>query len=143
MKLIYVAGPYTANTVWQVKQNILNAERAGAQLIAGSQGLFPVIPHKNTEFMEGLRDGQYFIDGTKELMRRCDAVFVVPFAPHHDSVGTVGEVNEAERLGIPVFYCFEDVYDWVENQEVKPTILQKMRKFFHKQELRLGIHNGY
>lgn len=131
MKLVYVAGPYTATTAWEVKQNILNAERAGAQLIAGSAELFPVIPHKNTEFMEGLRDGQYFIDGTKELMRRCDAVLIHPYAPFDNSVGTKGEEAEANKLGIPVFYSFEDVYDWIDQEEpIKPSILERLRSIF-------------
>ena len=43
MKLIYIAGPFTAPTHWQVAQNIRAAEAAGREVAL--LGHMPVIPH--------------------------------------------------------------------------------------------------
>jgi hypothetical protein len=33
------------------------------------------------------------------------------------STGTIDEVEEAERIGIPVFYMLDDLTTWVESDE--------------------------
>ena len=111
MYLIYIAGSYTAPTTWEVKQNILAAEQLGAEICKLNDTAFPVIPHKNTEFFEGLRDGQYFIDGTLALMLKCDAVLIVPNS--ESSQGTQGEIHTAQLAGIPVFYHLLDLRVWL------------------------------
>ena len=105
MKLVYIAGPYRAKTVWQVEQNIIAAQAVAAQVL-GVHGLFPICPHLNTRHMEGLADDDHMIAGTMELMRRCDAVIVT--ADWKRSAGTRGEVEEAVRLRLPVLYAWGD-----------------------------------
>lgn len=61
--------------------------------------------------MEGIASDQDFIDGTMELMRRCDAVIVL--SGWQDSKGTLGEIKEATRIGMPVFYSFPDLQLWL------------------------------
>ena len=99
--LIYIAGPYTTDTTYRVKMNILAAEYRAIEVMKTGMNMYPVCPHKNTEFMEGLRDGDYFIQGTKELMLRCDAVLLVD-TDCANSVGTQGEIAAAKEAGIPV-----------------------------------------
>lgn len=70
MKLVYVAGPYRATTVWGVEQNILAAQAVGAQVLA-IDGLHPVIPHMNTRQMEGIASDEQVLAGTLEMLRRC------------------------------------------------------------------------
>lgn len=103
MKLVYIAGPYRAGTPWLVEQNIRRAEELGLRV--AMLGAMPVIPHSMCRFFDGERTGQFWVDGTLELMRRCDAVMLV--SGWTESVGTRGEVEEAKRIGIPVFAVFD------------------------------------
>lgn len=105
MKLVYVAGPYRATTVWGVEQNILAAQAVGAQVLA-IDGLHPVIPHMNTRQMEGIASDEQVLAGTLEMLRRCDAVILV--SDWERSVGTCGEVDEALRLSLPILYAWGD-----------------------------------
>lgn len=99
MKVVYIAGKYRGKTPWDVEQNIQAAQAVAAKVI--SAGHMPLTPHKNTEHMEGLADDAFFLAGTMELLRRCDAVVLVP--GWERSVGARAEVVEANRLGLPVF----------------------------------------
>jgi nucleoside 2-deoxyribosyltransferase len=101
MKLIYVAGKFRGKNHWEVRTNVLRAEEAALQLAIN--GAFPVVPHKNTENFDGLLTDKFWLDGTMELMRRCDGVWI--FNQHHldTSTGTRAEMAEARRLDIPVF----------------------------------------
>lgn len=139
MRLIYIAGPYRASTVAEVKQNILAADATSVEVCKLGMNLYPVCPHKNTEFFEGLRDGEYFIDGTFELMSRCDAVLIVLSKDMKTSInydtseGTIGEVKGARRLGIPVFHSLLDLRAWANSENMKPQkvpFLERIRKHF-------------
>ncbi len=99
MKVIYIAGKYRGSTPWEVEQNIRAAEEVAARVWA--MGMVALCPHANSRHMEGVATDEVFLAGTLELMRRCDAVLLVP--NWRDSVGARAEVAEAERLGLPVF----------------------------------------
>lgn len=105
MKLVYVAGPYRAKTVWGVEQNIIAAQRVTAQVLA-IDGLHPVCPHMNTRQMEGIASDEQVLEGTLEMLRRCDAVIID--GRWASSAGTRGEVAEALRLGLPILYAWGD-----------------------------------
>ena len=114
IKLIYVAGPYRGVTREAVLANIEAARHVGGLLM--HKGWMPVIPHVNTGMMEDrypwLRtdEGENFmLEGTLEIMRRCDAVCLVVGYEYSD--GTKGEIAEAKRLGIKVYYDEIDVPD--------------------------------
>ena len=51
--------------------------------------------------MDGAHTDDQVLAGTMELLRRCDAVLCV--GNWRDSVGARAEVEEARRLGLPVF----------------------------------------
>lgn len=105
MKMVYIAGPYRAPTTWQITQNIQRAQEVGAQVLQ-VKGLYPVIPHMNTHHMDGIADDQHVLDGTMEMLRRCDAVILV--GGWESSSGTIGEIREAQRLGLPILYAWGD-----------------------------------
>jgi hypothetical protein len=110
VKLIYVAGAYSAKTAYQVELNIDIAKHLAIEV--WRQGAAAICPHTNSAHFEGAASGDAFIEGTLEMMRRCDAVLV---APNWDSsVGTRGEIKEAERLGIPVFYNVDALCAWLD-----------------------------
>lgn len=105
MKTIYIAGPYRAATPWAVEQNIRAAEAYILPL--AEKGYAVLCPHTMTRGFDGTMTDEYWLAATLELMRRCDAVFVVPGS--WDSEGALGEMREACRLGLPVYFTLEDV----------------------------------
>lgn len=100
MKVVYVAGPFRAPTPWEQEQNVRRAEEASLRV--WKAGLVAICPHTQTRFFQNSAPDQYWLEGTLEMMRRCDAVLVLP--GYEKSVGTLGEITEATLLGIPVFY---------------------------------------
>ncbi|QHJ72746.1 nucleosidase [Proteus phage P16-2532] len=54
MKLVYIAGPYRADTQEGVAENIRKAQVIGLSLATNGHklGVFPVIPHMNTAHFE-------------------------------------------------------------------------------------------
>lgn len=104
MKLVYVAGPYRASTAWGIEQNIRRADEVAAQV--WKAGLAAICPHANTRHMDGLTSDENFLDGTMEMLRRCDAVLLVE--GWQKSSGSRAEVSEAMRLGKPVMYAWGD-----------------------------------
>ena len=113
MRLVYVAGPYRAKTAWGREQNIQAARYMGS--LVAALGAYPAIPHANTSHMDGLCDDKFFLDGTLEMMRRCDAVVLV--GKWRDSVGTLAEISEAQRMHIPVFETITQLGTWVMAQQ--------------------------
>lgn len=102
MSAVYVAGPYRGQTRDAVELNIAVARAVG--LLAARKGWAPVVPHCNTSLYDFVTDqltDQFWLGATLELMRRCDAVVLVP--GWQLSSGTLAEIVEARRLGIPVF----------------------------------------
>jgi nucleoside 2-deoxyribosyltransferase len=108
-KLVYVAGPYRGKTTWDVERNIQRAREVGA--LVAIAGAMPVIPHSNTSHFDGLATEDFWISGTMEIMRRCDAVLT--FGNWPESNGTLSEIAEAQRLEIPVFHMIEDLERWL------------------------------
>lgn len=99
IKLVYICGPYRAATAWEREQNVRRAEEL-ARYVA-SLGGFPVCPHSNTRpYFEDLQDDAFWLAGTTELLRRCDALVTV--AGWQKSAGSIAEVDEARRLGKPI-----------------------------------------
>ena len=111
MKVIYVAGPYTAETDWERGLNIKKADGVTSHL--WRLGFYAVCPHKITAFYGGLCDEEIFIEGGLEILRRCDAVVLVD--GWEKSGGTLGEIEEAFKLNIPVY---ETVYDLVDGRKI-------------------------
>lgn len=118
---IYIAGPYRAATPWLVEQNVRRAEDVAYQVWA--TGHVAICPHTNTRFFDRSLPDYIFTEGTLEMMRRCDAVLVLP--NHTDSLGTIGEIREAEKLGMPVEYITTtDIARHVENLVRKVAALE-------------------
>lgn len=99
MKVLYVAGPYRARTI---RETVLNIRRAEEVAIKLWRMEFAVMaPQMNTALFDGAAPDSVWLEGALELMRRCDAVVLVP--GWTESAGTRAELTEAEELGIPVF----------------------------------------
>ncbi len=80
--MIYVAGPYTANSREQVKSNIAEAEAVGEKILAA--GHIPIIPHKITSFWDererfkNWQNQDWLHKFCLPLLDRCDGVFFIP-----------------------------------------------------------------
>ena len=112
IKLIYIAGPYSATTREGVEANIARAVALGIEV--ARLGAMPVIPHANTAHPE-FNDAQpydFWIDGTLELLRRCDAVIVTD--DYRRSTGARGEVRDALARSQLVFTELADLAVWLE-----------------------------
>ena len=103
MRLVYIAGPYRGPNAWTIEQNIRRAEDAAVRV--WKAGMAALCPHANARHMlEGNVTDEHALAGTLEMMRRCDAVLLV--AGWRDSLGACAEVEEAHRMGLPVFGQF-------------------------------------
>ncbi|HVZ89589.1 MAG TPA: DUF1937 family protein [Polyangia bacterium] len=105
MRVVYVAGRYRAENAWLVAENIRAAERVGYEV--ASLGLMPLIPHANTAHFDGTMSPEFWLEGTMELLRRCDAIVMVP--GWEQSQGAVAERAEAFRLGKQVFDSIDEM----------------------------------
>ncbi len=83
-------------------------------LVAGL-GAYPIIPHSNTSHFDGLATDTFWLEGTLQLLRRCDAVLMAE--DWERSSGSRAERIEALRLSIPVFYTLESLHSWLSSGE--------------------------
>lgn len=121
MKLIYIAGPYRQwqddeGTVSTIAHNIMDAREVAAEFVRRLQGkgFFPVTPHLNTAHFERLTgldvvEDAYWLDGTAELLKRCDAVLMTRVDAAKVSSGTANEILLALKLGKPVYRTLEEL----------------------------------
>lgn len=112
LPLIYVAGPYSSSTPWGVHLNVLAAEEAGSYIAL--HGGMPVIPHKNTEHFQGLRDADFWYEGTLRLAAVCDALYLVKPKLWERSVGTRKECEQAKALKQPIFEDLTSLTWWLD-----------------------------
>lgn len=119
MKLVYVAGKFTGKGATEeeiradVERNIARAVDLGVEVAA--LGAFPIIPHANTadRRFDKVQPYKFWIEGTKELLRRSDALITVD--NWTDSSGARGEVAEMiDVIRRPVFYTLSELKEWLE-----------------------------
>lgn len=136
MKVIYIAGKYRGPNAWAVEQNIRAAEEVAARVAA--MGLMPMVVHPMTRFIGGANaDEKFWVDGTKEIMRRCDAVVLVP--GWGSSAGTRAEIEEAKRLGIPVFGIDSQLGDYKRVTHVDANVAELARWWNAETSRALGL----
>jgi hypothetical protein len=118
IKLIYIAGPYSARDRAGVEKNIATATEA-AKGVAACGGM-PLCPHANTsdEDFEHLQPYEFWLEGTLELLRRCDAVLLC--AGWQRSRGSLGEAIDAVGRSIPVFDDLTEVDKFVKGETYTP-----------------------
>jgi hypothetical protein len=74
------------------------------------EGIVAICPHLNTMFFTGAAPDSMWLDGDLELLRRSDAVLLTD--NWEKSSGARAEVEEANRVGIPVFTSLAALVMW-------------------------------
>lgn len=102
IKYVYVAGPLSKG---DVVLNIREAVLAAEGII--KLGLTPYVPHLNLlwNFIMPHRTYDFWLSLDFQWLQKCDAVLRLPGS----SEGAEREVTYATRLGIPVFYSYEEL----------------------------------
>lgn len=108
MKVVYIAGPFRGETAWDVAENVRAAERVALEV--AKLGAMPLCPHANSAHFHGQLDDQFWVDGTMELLKRCDAVMTT--RDWERSTGARGEVNWATGK-IPIFHNINRLAEWL------------------------------
>lgn len=108
MKVIYIIGPFRGPSAWAVEQNVRRAEELALEV--ARRGMMPLCPHTNTRFFDGLLTAQFWLDGTMELARRCDAAICAQ--GWERSQGSLGEIKDFEARGVPVFHDLMSLVTW-------------------------------
>lgn len=104
MKLIYVSGPITARTAWEVEQNVRRAEAASAELFR--RGVTNICVHAQGRFMDGLLKHGEWLKHDLAIIDRCDGVYICAERFGH-SLGTCTEVEYARAQRKRVFRADE------------------------------------
>lgn len=110
MPVVFIAGPFRADTGWAVEENIRRAERVALQV--WKAGAAALCPHTNSRFFHGEGHDQLWLDGYLAILQRCDAVLLLP--NWRESSGARAEHDAAIRAGIPIFHDIRDVTEWIE-----------------------------
>jgi len=105
MKVIFISGPYRSDTEFGVHENIQRAERVAIRV--WQLGHVAFCPHKNTAYFGGIAPDSVWLDGDIEILKRCDAVCLVP--GWEKSSGALAEIKLAKEIGIPVYDKPEDI----------------------------------
>jgi hypothetical protein len=112
MKILYVAGAFTAPTSWGIEQNVRAAERVG--IYVARLGVMPLIPHANTRHFHGECTDEFWYAGTLELLKRCDGIIMCE--GWSDSKGARAEFEYAKQHGMAVFMHgvtpVQSIADW-------------------------------
>lgn len=102
MRVIYVAGKYTAESDWETYQNIHHAREASHRL--WEQGWAVICPHSNTAFFGGRgsheEDREKWLKGDFEFIRRSDAIYML--SNWRSSEGAKAELSLAYKLGLEI-----------------------------------------
>lgn len=108
MKVVYVAGPFTAPNAWEREQNIRRAEAVAHELMASHFDVAVICVHTMARFSYGFIDEEVAMQADLELIRRSDCLVLVE--GWQRSKGTQREIREAWRYRKPVYRSAKDFF---------------------------------
>ena len=100
--ILYVAGPFRAETWEGIQENIENAKKVAKELWERHHA--PICPHANTDWPPescGATQDDY-LQGDILILARCDGIVMVP--GYQDSEGAMKELQFAQNRDMPVWY---------------------------------------
>ena len=100
----YISGPYTADTMNGVYENIQRARKRA--LDYWSLGYGVICPHMNTAFMDGDNDHYIWLQGDLAIIKRLnpETDMMVMLKGWEKSVGACQEEELAREMGLPIAY---------------------------------------
>ena len=98
--MIYIAGPYRANTKLGILINILKARKVAKKYWA--LGYTVITPHCNSALMDGCATDAVFLRGGLGLLECAKLMVVLP--GWEKSQGTLAEIEYAKEHSIPIIY---------------------------------------
>ena len=75
MKIAYIAGPYRADTINGIVQNIRKAEDVAIKY--WKKGYAVLCPHKNSSLFDGILPDEKWLKAGLAMLDRCDTVVMV------------------------------------------------------------------
>ena len=111
-KVVYLAGPYRAETEYEVHVHIQEAEHLALQV--WQCGGICICPQKNTAYFGGALPDAVWLEGDLELVCRADAVIMA--SGWQGSSGAVQERALALELGKPIFESIDELRRWISEQ---------------------------
>jgi hypothetical protein len=122
--VVYIAGPYrdwtdetkTQFSLWGVHRNVMRAREEAARWWATGNWA-PICPHLNSMFIDGYEGcgDEVFLEGDLELLRRSDAICMLP--GWENSAGARREREFALDMGLVLF---ENNKPWLANPLICP-----------------------
>jgi hypothetical protein len=113
MKIIYIAGPFRANTNWLIQKNVRRSEEKTLEI--WKSGNVPVTPHLlGKNFYGELHEGKV-LQGLLKLLKRCDGMLLLP--GWKDSNGTMAEVGCCCYHNIPYDTDLEQLLKKIDNDK--------------------------
>ena len=100
MKIAYIAGPYRADTINGIVQNIRKAEEVAIRY--WKLGFMAYCPHKNTSLFDGILPDDVWLEGNLAMLERCDLIVMVK--GWQNSKGSCVEHDFAESKGMKIIY---------------------------------------
>lgn len=124
MKVVYIAGPYSAQRLalplayHEIEENIGKARLAAHRL--AREGVGFLCPHLNSAHFEAFAPSltyEFMIELSLRLLRGCDGVYLLP--RWRQSPGAVVEYEEAVRLRLPTFEEseFDNLINWSKEEK--------------------------
>jgi hypothetical protein len=115
--LIFLACKYTEPHTYQIARNIHWATWYAHEiaLLGGA----PLCPALIGSHFEGTQSYLWWGDAYINLLRRCDAVFMVP--GYERSNGAMKELTEALAIGLPVFFDLKELGEWLSENSHDPN----------------------
>jgi len=115
MKRVYVAGPYSANNVIDVFENMRKGMRVGLEVFLA--GYAPWVPWHDFHHHLMCRDGESlsvedYYEMSMAWLVVSDAMLVLP--GWTDSKGTLAEMKKATELEIPIYFSLSDLINGLE-----------------------------
>jgi len=107
METLFIAGAYRSSDSSEIERNIRLAEQHSIEL--WNRGYKVFCPHLNTQHFEVKAEAEEkeYRDFDIRMLQCCDAVFALP--NWQDSEGAKAEIEEAKRLGKPIFYFLDEL----------------------------------
>jgi len=100
MQVVFVSGPFRAPTQWGIETNVRHAEEVSLKL--WQKGYAVICPHTMTRNFQGAAPDEVWLKGDLELLRRCDAIYMLIGWPH--STGARDEYAEAVVRGMRMYF---------------------------------------